>query len=63
MSLHPDHQSKCWSCRYWDWCIELACAGPANWINICNNPAEYEPGDDVVECAGYVPETEVLEPL
>lgn len=26
---------------------------PADWMNECKHPAEYQPGDEVKECEGY----------
>lgn len=45
--------SKCWSCKYWDWAIELRDGGENDWVNVCNSPAEHVAGDDVKICEGY----------
>lgn len=49
----PGVRSICWSCKYWDWRIEMCKGGAADWVNECRNPAEYQPGDEVMECEGY----------
>lgn len=52
-ALPPDAHSLCWSCKYYEWALELRGGGESDWVKVCNNPAEYVAGDDVKICEGY----------
>lgn len=61
MPLLPDAPSLCRTCRYWDWRVSFAGLTPATTVDECLSPAEYQAGDDVMECEGYEREKISLE--
>lgn len=47
-------RSQCYSCRHWDWTIDIGRQSPARWIHTCSSAIEgLTPGDCVINCPGY----------